>query len=171
MQTEIWKELNGYQGIYEISNLGNIKSLEREYLIRGKYPFKLKEKQMKLCPNNKGYYVVTLSKNGTQKVREVHQLVAETFLYHVPCGYELVVDHKNQLRTDNRVENLQIITQRKNADKKHIKSSSEYVGVSWKSKNKKWTAQITINKKRIYLGLFDTEIEAHNAYQNKLKEQ
>ena len=160
---EIFKDIKGYEGLYQISNLGNVKSLER-LNDRGN---KLKEKILKAGLTS-GYLLVTLSKNVKQKSYRVHQLVAITFLNHTPNWYKIVVDHKNAIKTDNRLENLQLITFRENLSKDK-KGSSKYTGVSWNKLNKNWVAQITINNERIYLGSFTCQIEAHNEYQKALK--
>ena len=148
---EIWKTIEKYPD-YQISNLGNVKSLKFE-----------KEKILKQWIDDLGYCRVDLIKN-----EKVHQLVAIAFLNHNPCKYKLVINHKNFNRQDNRVENLEIVTQRENANKAHIKSSSKYVGVSWHKGSKKWMSRIVINGKRKHLGYFFEEIEASNAYQNAL---
>ena len=98
-----------------------------------------------------------------------HQLVAIAFLGHKPDGYILVVDHINDIKTDNRVENLQIVTARFNVYKTQKKYSSQYKGVCWHKYTKKWQASIYINGKIKYLGLFIDENEAHLTYQNALK--
>lgn len=154
---EIWKDVKGYEGIYQVSNLGRVKSLKFG-----------KERILKGGIDGVGYLTVSLSKNGKVKTHKVHVLVAIAFLGHTPCGYKLVVDHKNFIRHDCRLENLEIITQRENANLKHIKSTSEYVGVSWDKGTKKWRADIHVNGKHKYLGLFTDELEASNAYQNAL---
>lgn len=153
---EIWKDVVGYEGHYSISSSGNIKSLKFD-----------KERILKYQLNDGEYYRVHLSLNGKLKRRSVHQLVAEAFLNHVPCGFELVVEHKNQIKTDNRVENLEIITQRKNTNRKHLKSTSKYTGVHWNKKRKKWVASIHINGTTKYLGRFINEIDAHFAYEKE----
>lgn len=157
---EVWKSIEDYEGLYEISNLGNVKSLN--------YKHTKKEGILAKCNNRNGYLTVNLFKNRKVKTRRIHQLVALAFLNHKPCGYELVINHINHIKTDNRLENLEIVTHRENSNKKHIKSFSQYTGVYWCKRTNKWLSQITINKKRNHLGYFDTEIEAHNAYQNKL---
>ena len=164
---EIWKDIPNYEGYYQVSNLGNVKSLAR-FNNLGK---RVKERVLKnLVHTTKGYLVVRLSKIGLVKTKQIHQLVAEAFLNHKPNGHKLVVNHKNFNREDNRVENLEIITNRENTNKKHKKSKSKYIGVTWHKRVNKWTAQILYKRKNIHLGCFNNEIDAHNAYQNKLKE-
>jgi ribosomal protein L15E len=70
------------------------------------------------------------------------------FLNHTPCGYKIVVDHiDNNIKTDNRLENLQLITQRENVSKDIKNTSSKYIGVCWHKKAKKWRSSIQINGK------------------------
>lgn len=152
---EEFRDIPGYEGLYQVSNLGNVKSLPRE-------------KIKKLSKGNNGYLQVTLNYNGKRKTRTVHQLVAVAFLNHTPCMHKLVVDHINDDKLDNRVTNLQIVTTRFNSRKTQVKYSSQYKGVYWDSKAKKWKSEITINKKKFFLGRFKKEYDAHVAYQNKL---
>ena len=98
-----------------------------------------------------------------------HQIVAITFLGHKPCGYILVVDHINDNKLDNRVENLQIVTNRFNCRKTQGRYSSQYKGIYWDKNAKKWRSSIIINGKPKHLGLFIDEYEAHLTYQNALK--
>jgi len=161
MENEIWKPIVGYEGLYQVSNLGRIKSLS--------FVSSTKSWVLTNSKNSRGYFNVTLTKSKKGKSMLVHQLVAGAFLNHKPCGHKLVVNHINFDKTDNRVDNIEIVTQRENANLKHIKSKSKYVGVTLDNKTNRWRARIVINKKRFHLGCFATEIEAHNAYQNKLK--
>lgn len=153
---EIWKDIKGYEGIYIISNLGNIKSL-------GNNKSK-KEKNLKPAISSTGYLNVVLSKKGKKNTKTIHQIVAESFLNHTPCGYELVVNHINFNRLDNRLENLEIVSQRQNANKNHLKSTSKYTGVYWHKSNKHWCSSIQINGVQKHLGNFDSEISAYKAY-------
>lgn len=155
---EIYKDIIGYDGVYQISNLGNVKSNKWN-----------KSKVLKNNKNNFGYCFVILRKNNKSKTLYIHQLVAIHFLNHKPCGHNLVINHINFNKEDNRVENLEIVTQRKNTNKKHIKSSSKYVGVDYRAKKKKWRANIFKNNKLVYLGTFNCEFKAHLAYQKALK--
>ena len=167
---EIWKDIPNYEGYYQSSNLGRIKSLSRIVLRKGKYPFMSKEKVLKPALIPLGYYQIVLHKNGIKKGKSIHSLVAESFLNHKPNGHKLVVNHKNFNREDNRVENLEIITNRENTNKKHIKSSSKYVGVYFYKRVSKWVAQIWVNGKKKILGYFENEYDAYLAYQKALNE-
>ena len=142
---------------YQVSNLGNVKSLRFN-----------KERILKKCLDTDGYYRVGLYSNNKLYNKPVHQLVTISFLNHIPCGCKLVVNHINFIRTDNRLENLEIITQRENVNQKHLPSTSKYTGVSWNKNSKKWHSQIIIDKKRVHLGFFINEIDASNAYQKAL---
>jgi hypothetical protein len=156
---EQWKYIIGYEGLYQISNLGNVKSIRFD-------------KQKLLLPqiNSKGYYFVVLCDKTKRKQIQIHQLVAMAFLNHIPCKMEFVINHINFDKKDNKVSNLEIVTNRENSNRKHLKSTSEYTGVSFEKDRNKWTAQIKINGKRVLLGRFLNEIDASNAYQSKLKE-
>lgn len=159
---EIWKDIPGYEGLYQVSNLGCVKSLN--------YNGTKKEKLLNLLGKKMTYYSVTLYKNNKTHRRTIHSLVAEVFLKHVACGHKIVIDHINDNPKDNRAENLQIVTQRFNCKKNQSIYSSQYKGVNWDKASDKWVSRIEINRKAIFLGRFKTELEAHQAYQNKLKE-
>lgn len=168
MEKEIWSTINNYPN-YEVSNLGRVKSIYRKYWLERNNSFAIKnERIIKPYLDIYGYLTISLCHNGIKRTKKIHKLVAEAFLNHTPCFHELVVNHINFIKTDNRVENIEIVTARENLNKKHIKSSSQYVGVCWHKGNKKWKARIGIKYKRIHLGYFNTEIEAHNAYQTAL---
>lgn len=154
---EIYKDIIGYENHYQVSNLGNVKSL------KGKT-----SKILVPILNEWGYLQVSLSKNNVQKVYAVHQLVTISFLNHVPKGHDKVVNHINFIRTDNRLENLEIVTNRENCNLKHIKSSSQYTGVSFRKDKNKWAAEISIDGKKVRLGHHVTEIETYLAYQTAL---
>ena len=159
MQKEIWKDVPDYEGLYQVSNFGNVRSIKNGcYLVK------------KLCLHGKGYYATRLSKLGVIKFYRVHQLVAMAFLNHKPCGMKLVVDHINGIKTDNRPENLQLLTNRENAYRIQGNNTSSYKGVCWDERSKRWRSVIRIEKQKKHLGYFKCEIKAHLAYQKALKE-
>ena len=101
---EIWKDIKDYEGLYQISNFGRVKSLRR--LITNQYnSFYIEEKILKNWKNNKGYCLVTLCKNGTQKKIQVHRLVALHFLPNP--GNLPEVNHKDENPQNNIVTNLE----------------------------------------------------------------
>jgi hypothetical protein len=156
---EIWKDIPGYEN-YQVSNLGRIKSFwsGKEIILKNNL--------------SRGYYIVGLYKNTKKINLKVHQLVAICFLDHIPNGHKNVIDHINGIQTDNRLENLRIITHRENISSGYSKkkTSSKYTGVSWYPGDKNWVANISINRKKINLGYFNIEEEASEAYQKALKE-
>ena len=169
MQEEVWKDIPNYEGMYQVSNLGNVKSLSRIKLNHNGY-YTSKEIILKafLTGLKVKYKTVRLGLEG--KNYKVHKLVAIAFLGHIPCGYKLVVDHINDNQLDNRVENLQVVTQRYNTCKTQGRYSSQYKGVSWDKSRNKWISRLRVGDKCLHLGRFNHEYEAHLAYQRKLKE-
>jgi hypothetical protein len=151
---EIWKTIEGF-GDYEVSNLGRVKS------------FKFGKERILKSRNRNGYLAVDLWKECKRTTKNIHQLVAIAFLNHKVCGMEKVVDHIDMNKTNNNLNNLQIVSFRENVSYKRGKS--EYTGVYWHKDNEKWYSRITINKKSKYLGSFDDENKAHLAYQKALK--
>lgn len=168
-ELEVWKDIPEYEGLYQVSNLGNVKSLPKEW-VSGNGAIRKHEGKILKGGNVKGYKYVKLSVNGNIKGYQIHQLVAMAFLNHIPNRYELVVDHINDNPLDNRVENLQIVTPRFNSYKTQGKYSSKFKGVYWNKQRNKWQSYITINGKLKHLGLFNCELEASKAYQKALKE-
>ena len=160
---EIWKDVVDYEGIYLVSNLGRVKSLKFN-----------KERILSTYLSSNGYCKISLRKDKLLRVKLTHQIVAESFLGHKTSGMKLVIDHINDIKTDNRVENLQIVTTRFNSHKTQGNYTSQYKGVSINKKKYKdkvymyYKSQIQINKKIINLGNFKSEYEAHLAYQNAL---
>jgi len=105
---EIWKDINGYEGKYQISNLGRVKSLARTTTYNdGRKKFIIERiLQPILCKI--GYYSLGLSLDGVPSVVTIHRLVALTFIPNPEN--KRAVNHKNGVKTDNRVENLEWVT-------------------------------------------------------------
>ena len=161
---EIWKDVKDYEGCYQVSNFGNVRSLKKKHYLKLLRPSISKR-------IGRGYYQVVLSKNGKQKTFKVHVLVASAFIGYVPNGLNSgpVVDHIDNNPLNNSLDNLQIISNRVNSSKDR-NGTSKYVGVSYDFNRRKWSARLKHNGKYLFLGRFDDEYEAHLAYQDKLKQ-
>ena len=166
---EIWKDILGYEGVYQVSNLGRVKSIAR-YTCKGVLVHLKDEIILKACIRG-GYNRVRLYSNTVSYMHSVHKLVAETFIPNTEN--KIQVNHINGIKADNKLENLEWVTNRENQIKYHILKdvcTSKYTGVSLIKKNNKWRADILHNKKRVRIGEYDTEYKAHLAYQDKLVE-
>lgn len=176
---EIWKDIKGYENLYQVSDLGNVKRLESV----SSYTYKGNENDVryrkwnghnvkKTMTKTQQYLMVGLTKNGKYRLLTIHGLVATAFLNHISDKYNgLIIDHINNIKTDNRLINLRLVTPRENVSKARLlkNKTSKYTGVYYKSKNKKWCASIYVDGKKKHLGLFDDEYKAHLAYQKELK--
>ena len=101
---EIWKDIKGYEGLYQVSNLGNVKSLSRVSIQGHILPTKI----LKFGYNLQGYKIVGLHRDGSSKTRTVHRLVAEAFIpnsNNYPC-----INHIDENKQNNRVDNLEWCT-------------------------------------------------------------
>jgi len=168
---EQWKDIKGYEDMYQISCFGRVRSIDR-YVKRNSGLLSVKEKILKCSMDGRGYLKVGLHKNGKRKNSKIHQLVAVAFLNHITCGFDLVINHIDFNKLNNHKDNLEIVTQRANANHKHLKDgkSSIYTGVDLKKSNNKWRAHIYFQGKCIYLGSYTDEYEAHLTYEKANKE-
>lgn len=165
---EAWEIIPEYEGLYEVSNMGRVRSLDRS--VKGKdgvIRFH-KGRTLRGSIGNSGYLRITLCKNGDFKYFSLHQLVLMAFTDYTPGNINQVVDHINNVKTDNRLENLQVITQRENTSKDKTGKASKYVGVTRNTKG--WRARIRINGELVNIGTYKSEYEAAKAYESKLKE-
>lgn len=113
VKIEEWKPVVGYEGLYEVSSEGRVLSLGRFQKVRNNGRMFRKEQIMKLKNRPGGYLGAHLCKNCKHKIHSVHRLVAEAFIPN-PEGKEQV-NHKNGIKTDNRVSNLEWVTKSENA--------------------------------------------------------
>lgn len=113
MLNEVWKDIPHYEGLYQVSNLGRVKALPRERINHSGGRWIQPERIMSIGINKDGYETTNLTAaNGVRKTEKVHRLVALAFLDNPNNLPE--VNHKNCIRDDNRVENLEWISRKDN---------------------------------------------------------
>lgn len=105
---ENWKDIKGYEGFYQVSNLGRVRSLERDVYCQNGIVRHMEEKILVQCLCGDGYPLVNLCKNGKKKNMLVHRLVAEAFLQNPEN--KPMVNHKNENPLNNCVDNLEWCT-------------------------------------------------------------
>ncbi len=148
---EEYKLIKNFES-YSISNLGNVKKNDTNKILK-QY-------------NSHGYKRISL--NGIHQ--SVHRLVAEAFIpnpENKPC-----VDHKNNIRDDNRIDNLRWATTKENNQNVSISSrnKSGYKGVNWDKRSNRWRASIFENGLNVHLGYFESLDDAVKARQKKANE-
>ena len=157
MGLEEWKDVPNYERYYQVSNLGNVRSLDRYVSGIGNSKRLLKGKLKPLQIHTNRYYQVVLSKNGISKSFKNYQLVAYAFLDYTPTK-GLVVDHIDNNGFNNKLSNLQIITHRENTrkDKKNL-------NVSYHKASNKWRVYEYVENKQVSFGYFKTKEDAINS--------
>ena len=110
---EEWRAVVGYEGLYEVSNCGRVKALEKTW-VSGEWRNIVKHKKETLLSINlsKGYCQVVLTKKGIQKTRRVHRLIMMAFVGYNP--EKTIINHKNGIKHDNRLNNLEWCTDSEN---------------------------------------------------------
>ena len=150
---EEFRDVLGYENHYKVSNLGRVKSLKLN-----------KERIRKIQKDQDGYSIICLS-NGKWKTFSIHMLVGNSFLnYNDYDSLKYEVDHKNNIKSDNRLINLQVITKRLNYSKDKKNKTSKYTGVNWYPQTNKWQSGIYHIDRRVHLGYFNSEEEANESY-------
>jgi hypothetical protein len=148
---EEYKLIKNFEN-YSVSNLGNVKNNNTNKILKQR--------------NNQGYKLVHLN----SKYLRVHRLVAEAFIpnpENKPC-----VDHKNNIRDDNRIDNLRWATIKENSQNKSLSSinTSGYKGVNWNKRSNRWDASIKENGLKVHIGCFEYLDDAVKARQKKANE-
>jgi hypothetical protein len=160
---ENWKDIVGFEGQYQVSDQGRIKSLYRTGFKSNGHRFVVKEIIRKPVPNTKNGYLEVIFPQTRKAyfIFKIHRLVAQAFI----GASELHVNHKNGDVTDNRAENLEYVTNLENMNHRYrdLRNEKNY-GVYWHKKNKKWISQIKVDQHRVYLGCFEDKEEAYDVY-------
>lgn len=112
---EIWKPIPNYEDTYEVSSLGNVRSVNRIVWHPRGYTMFLKGKVLKPSKGTNGYLTVILCKDGVTRACMIHLLVAYTFLRHNNSNPDAIVNHKNGKKTDNSISNIEIVTHKENS--------------------------------------------------------
>ena len=146
LSREVFKDIPNYEGLYQISNLGRVKSLKalRERILKG--------------GKSGRYRTVLLCKNGVTETATIHSMVAKTFIDADYLAKKLVVDHIDNNPLNNNLDNLQIITCRLNntKDKKPISGFTGAYPTISSDGTTRYRSTLVFNKESIYLGTFDT---------------
>ena len=170
IEAETWRVIQGYEGVYEASDMGRIRRVDGKVYDRGLKAYKsIKGRVLKPKIKNNGYARVCLCAGGMCEEKYVHRIIAECFHGSDP-GF-LDVDHINGERTDNRASNLRWSNRSANIrnSSRYHNSSSEYYGVCWDKHAQKWKSNIAYKGKVIHLGNFVSEFEAAKAYDDFCK--
>jgi len=160
-QIEIWKTIEGYDN-YSVSTFGNVRNDVRHDK-RGN--------MMKKSCDKDGYHRTGLYTNGKQTMLKNHRLVALAFIPNLEN--KQLIDHIDNDVTNNRIENLRWCSNSENLRNAQIVSTNKsgIRGVCWHSRDKIWTAQITINGLLYNLGYFNTIEEATLARQTRANQE
>lgn len=150
---ELWKDIGDYDGDYRISNFGRVHSNRFD-------------RHLKPCKNRSGYYMVSIK----NKTYYIHKLVWDYFGKSLRNGRLLQIDHIDNNKLNNRIDNLQLLSSRENVSKHHLTTdkTSKYTGVCWDKYNNKWISYIYKRGKSKTIGRFINEKDAHISYQQEL---
>ena len=107
-ENEIWKDIPEYEGFYQVSSLGRVKSLCHTFKMKNNKTFNVKEKILQPILQKTGYYTFNLCKNTKRKCHSLHRLIATSFIEN-PLMYTCV-NHKDEIKTNNSLDNLEWCT-------------------------------------------------------------
>ena len=168
---EIWEDVVGYEGYYQASNTGKIRSVDRTISRINVWgfisDFKHKGKELAGTRGSNGYKMVVLSKNKCKICRMWHRVIAETFI----AGYSdvLEVDHKDRDLENNNSDNLRIVTRTQNGMNRAVQKNNKtgFKGVHYSKETGKYCAMIRIDGKTKNLGYYVNIEDAVSVYDKK----
>jgi hypothetical protein len=166
----VWADIAGFEGVYQISDQGELRSLDREIQNKGSGgKYLMNGQTLKPRKDADGYLVTDLWKAGKKTTVKLHRLAAQAFLPTPEAGH--VVDHINGKRDDNRLENLRWVSQSQNLYNRRLSAgASGVIGVRFRDgKKNPWQAYITVDGRFKSLGHFPTKQQAANARQEAMK--
>ena len=163
IEGEEWRDVVGYEGLYEVSNLGRVYSLPKRINSKCSHNGKF----LKPISDGDGYYRVMLYKEKVRKTCKISRLVAITFLELV--ADKTIVDHIDGDRKNDKLNNLRWCTHRENMTNNHKKRNNHTKFTGVRAGCGRYYSQIWYNGKVKYLGVFDIQEEASEAYQNAKK--
>ena len=186
---EVWKDVQGYEGLYQVSNLGRVKSLERIVKRKNQPDLPVAGKILNPRTGKNGYAYVILSKESKGKTANIHRMVAEAFVSKLEgCN---VVNHLDGNKGNNICNNLEWCNSSKNnkhafdtgliskeniaksvmnPNKQNKSNTSGRKGVYYNKQCKKWMAYIRVKGKQTYLGVYEKKEDAIQARIEKEKE-
>lgn len=168
MKTEVWRHVIGYEGRYMVSNLGRVQSIGREVDYPNGVKINLSKRILKLTTHKYGYKIASMNMNGHNKKVGVHILVAKAFIPNPDNKPQ--VNHIDGDKANNNVSNLEWVTSAENASHNILpKMKHKHIGVRYEPRGGSWVAGISKGNKRIHIGTFKTEEEAHKARTEYLK--
>ncbi len=153
LKEEVWKDIEGYEGMYQISSLGRVRSVRRSRT--GPTGGVIKERVLKRCYNDAGYPHVTLSRDNIRKTKLVHRLVANHFITTKHKG--LLIHHKDGDKTNNNITNLEFVTPKQHYDREPKMRAGLWIGAKYGRKYSKPIVQYTLEGERVaeYSGAYN----------------
>lgn len=162
---EQFKSIKNYEGLYEISNRGNVKSLAKSWVIGGGHIRKKPETILRPGVDTRGYFHVRLCKDGKTRSYAIHPLVWDHFGDKARDGRKLQIDHIDGNKLNNYRNNLQLLTQRQNTNKGYSDKKRSGLPTNVFRNGNRFQAKIHINGKCLYIGTFQNVDEASVASQ------